>query len=127
MEVKAITLKARSSNGSPYDVAFSVEDSLLHVTCTCQAGASHMLCKHRTELIAGDRSRLYTNPSDADWVALRALVESYGLIAALEQLQTAEAVAEEAKERVKTLRRDLGHGLDAGMRATSIVRMKAPR
>lgn len=58
-----IAIKAKSSGEEPYDVRFDVTGDVLVVTCDCNAGVFGKLCKHKTELIAGDHDRLY-DPSD---------------------------------------------------------------
>ena len=54
-----ISIKAKSSSGDPYDVEFLVESNKLSVFCNCRAGQFGQLCKHKTELLAGDQSRLF--------------------------------------------------------------------
>lgn len=57
-----ISIQAKSSSGgTPYEVTFSSEAGLLTVRCDCQAGVFGKLCKHKTELLAGDLSRLYNS------------------------------------------------------------------
>ncbi|RPJ73338.1 MAG: hypothetical protein EHM20_12410 [Alphaproteobacteria bacterium] len=53
------TFKAKSSTGEPYNVDFSIESGKLFVQCNCKAGIFGQLCKHKTELISGDESRLF--------------------------------------------------------------------
>ena len=113
--MRTIVLKARSSIEIPYDVTFLEQDGRLRVTCTCNAGIMHTLCKHRIELIAGDTSRLHAKPTDAVWQSIVALVEAYGLNNLMKELQSAQAAMEEAKVRVKSLREHVGEGLDHGV------------
>lgn len=55
-----ITILAKSSSLDPYELDFTVAKNLLLVFCNCQAGSFGKLCKHKTELISGDRSRLFS-------------------------------------------------------------------
>jgi len=50
-----------------YIVTFKFEDDKTSINCTCQAGWSKMLCKHRLNLIDGDYSGL-VNQSEATQV-----------------------------------------------------------
>jgi hypothetical protein len=110
-----INLKARSSTGEPYDVVFCEHDNHLYVLCSCNAGINYTLCKHRIDLIEGDRSRLHTEPPDEDWHAVQSLVAAYGLGKALNQIRAAEVAVEEAKEQVKMLKTNLVYELDHGV------------
>lgn len=90
-----LTIQAKSSGAEPYTVAFLVDNNMLSVHCDCPAGAFGKNCKHKTELLAGDATRLY-DESD---------------VGALEQLATIvarapefERMAREIAELEKTVR-----------------------
>ena len=54
-----LTILAKSSGTEPYTVEFLVDNNRLSVHCDCQAGRFGKNCKHKTELLAGDATRLF--------------------------------------------------------------------
>jgi len=56
--MKVINLKAKSSSGDYYQVAFEITE-VIKVSCGCKAGTFGKLCKHKTGFLSGDRSMLY--------------------------------------------------------------------
>ena len=87
-----ITIKAKSSAGDPYNVEFMLAGLKLTVTCSCKAGKFGQLCKHKTELLAGDRSRL------ADDTELPLLLELQKIVSSSPELQQiAAAICESEK------------------------------
>lgn len=87
-----ISIKAKSSSDDPYTVDFFIADNKLSVFCNCQAGIFRKLCKHKTELIAGDQSRLF---DESEAVKLKEL-ETF-LSKAPEIGKTAGKIAESEK------------------------------
>jgi len=116
--MKQIHLKAKSSSGGSYDVAFSNENGILAVSCSCKAGAYHKLCKHKTGLLNGDEAML-DNPNEV--AALREIREwlsqsSYaGLLAEYESVkkQTEEMKKKETRLRGR-VERVLTEGIPIG-------------
>jgi len=54
-----IFAKSSSQPESPYKVNFIIKDGLLHIYCSCPAGAYGQLCKHKSSFIDGDYNMLY--------------------------------------------------------------------
>jgi hypothetical protein len=109
-----LTIKAKSSGDTPYVVAFSTDSGTLTVRCNCQAGSFGKLCKHKTELLAGDASRLY-DPLDIDQLndAMELLARGEEIkIVAADIAKTAQAIKEQtslnkkAKKRLEALLND---------------------
>ena len=50
--------KVRGSEGDLYQIAFVQTPHGLIVSCTCKAGQNGMFCRHRLQLMAGDKSDL---------------------------------------------------------------------
>lgn len=87
-----ISIKAKSSSNDPYTVDFLINDNKLSVFCNCRAGTFRQLCKHKTELISGDQSRLF----DESEVAKMKEIET-ALSKAPEIGKTAGEIAESEK------------------------------
>jgi hypothetical protein len=113
--MKEIRLKAKSSSGGAYDVTFRNEGSLLVVSCPCKAGIYGNLCKHKTQLLNGDESILYSQ-DDApalrevrEWVTLS---QYAGLLAEYDSLKKQ---IEDAKEKEGKLRHRIEKMLAEGI------------
>jgi hypothetical protein len=88
MKLETLTLYVASSSGKDgYAVTFDLDyprDGLI-VECDCPAGRNNTPCKHRNELIKGDRSiynpQMYYDDGfpDDEWEMLREIVKRYGL------------------------------------------------
>ena len=87
-----ISIRAKSSSGEPYTVEFSIANKKLSVFCNCQAGVFRQLCKHKTELIAGDRSRLFDESEEKKLKELEAILSVVPEIS-----ETAKKIAESEK------------------------------
>lgn len=96
-----ITLQANSSGDTPYAVEFIVEAGKMTVHCNCKAGIFGQICKHKTELLAGDLSRLY-NPEQAD-----DLKRIQHILAGSSDLQDAAAAIAEAEKVVREKQREV--------------------
>ena len=87
-----LTIRAKSSGDEPYEVRFVVEANQLSVFCNCQAGMFGKLCKHKTELLSGDSSRLFDESEHRKLDELQEIVKR-----APEILQLAGLIAESEK------------------------------
>lgn len=75
----------RSSSGDPYKVHFeTVEGVGLRVFCTCPAGVTGSICKHKTTLMEGDAALLIDG---ADAARLSGVVASGEFLRLLEMLR----------------------------------------
>jgi len=54
---KEFKIKSESTD-EIYTVVFKIDNDLLSITCDCKAGAFHVLCKHRLNLVDGDVSAM---------------------------------------------------------------------
>lgn len=101
-----ITLQAKSSEGSFYDVMFSFEDKSLKVRCSCRAGIFGQLCKHKIKFISGDTSLLYDNNQFDEFNRLQELIKKSNLPKLTSQLDSIRLVIEQNKmeeKRIKNL------------------------
>ncbi len=118
-----ITLQAKSSGDTPYAVDFLVEGGKLTVHCDCKAGIFGQICKHKTELLAGDASRLY-DPGQADDLKRiqDILAGSSDLQDAAAAIAAAEKVVREKQREVKALKKRfaalLAEGISVSEEAT---------
>ena len=116
IEMSKLTIRAKSSGGEPYDVDFIVENGRLSVYCKCKAGTFGQFCKHKTELIAGDRSRLFDVSDNAKMAELRAMMarvpEVESLAASIAQ---SEKLIRREQAKVKTLKKQFAALLHEGI------------
>lgn len=111
-----ISLKAKSSSGPPYTVDFLINESRLSVRCDCEAGKFGQLCKHKTELIAGEQSRLF---DETDAPKLRELetvicrAPEIGSIAS--EIAASEKVIQREQTKVKKLKKEFAAKLKEGI------------
>jgi len=69
-----VEILAKSSGDAPYNVIFACSDNRLTVTCNCKAGIFGQLCKHKTELMAGDSTRLFDASEQGKFDSITAIV-----------------------------------------------------
>lgn len=112
-----ITLKARSSGDIPYDVKITVKEGFLTVRCNCQAGVFGKICKHKTELLAGDASRLY-DPQDVGRLKAVVAILSRGVEfhAVLAEIKKTEAIIKAQTSLNKKAKKSLELLLNDGIR-----------
>jgi uncharacterized Zn finger protein len=111
------TIQAKSSGEEPYLVEFVLDGNQLTVSCNCQAGIFGKLCKHKTELLAGDKSRLFDESEESTLrqiyaIAQRApeIVQLSNQIAECEQIVKSEQA--KLKKAKKNLEAALSHGVE---------------
>ena len=111
-----ITFKAKSSSGDPYNVEFQVEDSLLTVFCDCQAGKFGQLCKHKTELIAGDQTRLFDESEVPKLKELETIIsKAPELTKIASQIVESEKIIREEQSKVKKIKKAFAAKLKEGI------------
>ena len=111
-----LTIRAKSSGTEPYDVEFVVEGNQLSVFCNCQAGTFGKLCKHKTELLAGDSSRLFDESEQKKLTELQAIVKRAPEIRRLaEQIAEAEKIIRSEQSKMKTAKKQFEVKLKQGV------------
>ena len=74
-----ISLKAKSSSGSFYNVDFNKGDEGLTVHCECPAGEWGKFCKHKWQLLNGDEKMLFDSSQLSQLVTINNLAIERGL------------------------------------------------
>jgi len=112
----SFVILAKSSGEVPYDVMFSVADNMLRVTCNCKAGIFGQLCKHKTELIAGDADRLH-DPSETDKLNIVAalVARAAGIAAVAEEIAETERMIKAAQAKNKSVKKKFEELLKNGL------------
>ena len=111
-----MTIRAKSSRSEPYDVDFLFENGRLSVYCNCKAGIFGRLCKHKTELIVGDESRLF-NISDKDKMTqLRSIISRVPEVHSLAgSIAHSEKLIRREQTKIKTLKKQFSALLQEGI------------
>ena len=110
------TFKAKSNSGDPYTVEFLIENNFLTVFCNCQAGKFRQLCKHKTELIAGDHSRLFDESEISKLKELENIISKapeLGNIAS--QIAESEKIIRKEQTKVKKVKKEFATKLKEGI------------
>lgn len=109
------TILAKSSGDEPYSVEFTVDGDRLLVFCNCQAGSFGKLCKHKTELLAGDVSRLYDESEEEKLDKLMSLVKRSPEISSLaSEIAESEKVIRRKQVEVKKAKREFEKRMKEG-------------
>lgn len=111
-----LTIQAKSSGQEPYNVEFLVEEDRLSVYCNCQAGNFGKLCKHKTELLAGDASRLFDETEVSKLEQLKSLVARAPEITQLaNEIAETEKIIRRKQARVKQAKKEFERKLKQGV------------
>ena len=111
-----ITFKAKSSSGEPYNVEFKIDGKLFTGFCNCQAGKCGQLCKHKTELIAGDQSRLFDESEVPKLKELESLIaQARDLSKVASQITESEKIIRKEQSKVKKIKKDFATKLKEGV------------
>lgn len=111
-----ITLQAKSSGDKPYTVDFLVEGGKLTVHCDCKAGIFGKICKHKTELLANDASRLYDPGQAGDLERIQDILAGNPVLHDIaEAIAAGEKAVRERQAEVKTLKKRFATLLDKGV------------
>ena len=111
-----ISIKAKSSSGDPYTVDFLIDDNNMSVHCNCQAGKFAQLCKHKSELIAGNQSRLFDESEIAKLKELKSVVSKaleLGRVAS--EIAESEKVVRDEQAKVKKIKKEFARKLAQGI------------
>lgn len=125
-----IELQVLGSSGDVYRVGIEAkEGGKVAVTCSCRAGQSNTMCKHRGAVIGGDGSVLEKDQEEL-WNKARKIVEASTIAAKLAQyernlennkmaqnsiLKRIENELAPLKEEAKQIKKSFAATLDRGM------------
>ncbi len=111
-----LTIKAKSSSGEPYNVDFLVQNGRLSVHCNCKAGTFGQLCKHKTELIAGDESRLFDVSEEQKLTKLTSIISKAPEVQSIAGvIADSEKVIRREQAKLKTLKKQFATRLQEGI------------
>jgi len=111
-----ISIKAKSSSGDPYTVDFLIEKNKLSVFCDCQSGIFGQLCKHKTELIAGDQSRLFDESEVSKLKELETIIaQAPELKSIAAQISESEKIIRREQSKVKKVKKEFATKLKEGV------------
>jgi hypothetical protein len=90
----------QGSDPSPYKVRFKKNGDDLKATCSCKAGISGMLCKHRLSILDGDKSAVISD--NADQVAeVSSWLEGSKVADAISEVVSLEAQKKQIETNIK--------------------------
>ena len=96
----------QGSTYEPYETIFYFDGKNLNATCTCAAGNNGQYCKHRTELLKGEITKIVsTNKSEINNL-LQAFKNS-PLDLKLQQLKSEEQQLEQLKKKVDATKKEV--------------------
>lgn len=96
----------QGSEPSPYKVRFKKDSDDLKATCSCRAGISGMLCKHRLSILDGDKSAVVSDNADqvsevSSWLEGSKVSDAISEVVSLEaQKKQIEANIKRAKKLI---------------------------
>ena len=104
--MESIEFSVQGSAPEPYRVTFEKNGQRLAAFCTCPAGDSGQVCKHRMSILAGSAEAVLSNNRD-EVQAVVAWLRGSDLEAAIKAMDQAEAEVEQAKKRVSAAKKHL--------------------
>lgn len=111
-----IVILAKSSSDTPYDVMFACSDNRLTVTCNCKAGIFGQLCKHKTELLAGDSTRLFDVSEQSKLDSITTIVARAPDVATTAaEIAETEKVIKAAQSKIKGVKKRFETMLNEGL------------
>lgn len=111
-----VTILAKSSGAKPYEVDFIVDGDSLVVFCNCQAGSFGKLCKHKTELLAGDESRLFADSEIPKLSQIQDVLQSASELTHLaEEIAESERIVKSEQAKLKKSKKRLETALKQGV------------
>lgn len=115
-DVMKLTVLAKSSGTEPYEVDFIADGNSLVVFCSCQAGSFGKLCKHKTELLAGDESRLFSESEIPKLERVQGLVRRAPELTLLaEEITESERIVKSEQAKLKKAKKRLETALKQGV------------
>ena len=116
--MSTITLKAKSSSGTPYNVKFEVSDTIT-VHCNCKAGNFGKLCKHKASFLSGDVGMLFDLTQTPALNELLKHLKQSEYVNLQQELLNAKKAVEMAKKQEKKVRQTVERTLKEGILLTS--------
>ena len=111
-----ISIKAKSSSDEPYTVDFFIGDNKIAVYCNCPAGIFGQLCKHKTELISGDQSRLFDGSETVKLKELEAVLSmAPELRKTVERIAESEKIIRREQAKLKKIKKEFAVKLKEGI------------
>ena len=111
-----VIILAKGSGSKPYEVEFIADGNSLVVFCNCHAGSFGKLCKHKTELLAGDRTRLFGETEISKFEELQKVVRGTPeLTQLLQDIAESELTAKTDKAKLKNSKNRLETALKQGI------------
>jgi hypothetical protein len=102
-----ISIRAKSSSGGePYIVDFTRENGLLSVFCNCTAGDFGKFCKHKWQLLSGDRGMLYSSEDEEKLQQVEEWVEVSSFYSLYSDVNELEAQVAKLKAQIKKAKKD---------------------
>ena len=102
-----ITLKAKSSRGTPHAITVSMGDTGLRMDCTCEAGQRQMLCKHRLAVASNDVSILFDTADEQNLVAVQEWLKDTDIPTIVVELRRLESELVAVQHKVSGLKQSL--------------------
>jgi len=111
-----LTIRAKGSGDEPYKVDFIVENGRLSIFCNCKAGKYGQLCKHKTELIAGDESRMFDISENNKMKQLSSVLSRASEVQSLaDSIAHSEKLIRREQVKLKTLKKKFAALLHEGI------------
>ncbi|MGB5831086.1 MAG: hypothetical protein WBG92_03740 [Thiohalocapsa sp.] len=109
-------IRAKSSSEEPYLVEFILDGSQLTVFCDCRAGIYRKLCKHKTELLAGDAGRLFDESEQPVLEKIHAIAQRVPeLVQLSRQINESQKIIKAEQAKVKKAKKTFEVALNTGV------------
>jgi hypothetical protein len=109
-----VTLKAKSSRGTPHTITVSMRESGLRMDCTCEAGQRQMLCKHRLAIASNDASILFDIADGQNLVTVQEWLKGTDIPSIVVELRRLEAELAAVQHKVGGLKQSLATKMRGG-------------
>ncbi len=114
--MEIISIKAKSSSDEPYAVDFIIQNKKMVVTCDCRAGEFGKLCKHKVELINGDKDRLFDINEQEKLEKLQLIIANISDFAVTaKSIETSEKIIRQEKRNLSKLKKNFEKKLKNGV------------
>ena len=99
MSENKIQFLVTGSSDEPYEVVFMKDGEKISATCTCPAGIYGRYCKHRLNIIDGERTNIVSDNADEVEI-IQTWVSGSQIESVLREIEFAEQRAALAKQEV---------------------------
>ena len=104
--MQTVTFEVQGSSEVPYQVVFAADDESVICTCSCKAGKTGQLCKHRNRILAGSAEDIVGDFAN-DFTKVQSWLPGSSLALAFAAVGAAEEKVEAAKRDVAAAKKDL--------------------